>query len=187
MIYPQKLSSKNGEKVLRVLLSSSVVLGIILILINKLTTPQIHWAELANCGIIYTWITVIYCIKKRANVAGHVFIQSIVISAVLLYIDNRIGFRGWSISIGIPIVVIVANATMFILTMITYKNYIKYGIYQLMIVLASFITIGVILNKIVSLKVLSYIAIAISALSLLISLSLCSKDVKEAVIRKLHM
>ena len=56
-----------------------------------------------------------------------------------------------------------------------------------MIVLASFIIIGVILNKTVSLKVLSYIAIAISALSLLISLSLCFKDVKEAVIRKLHM
>ena len=180
MIYPQKLSSKNGEKVLRVLLSSSVVLGIILILINKLTTPQIHWAELANCGIIY-------CIKKRANVAGHVFIQSIVISAVLLYIDNRIGFRGWSINIGIPIVVIIANTTMFILTIVTYKHYIKYGMYQLMIVLASFITIGVILNKIVTLKVLSYIAISISVLSLLISLSLCFKDVKEAVIRKLHM
>lgn len=186
MIYPQKLSSKNGEKVLKILLSASVVLGIILILINKLTTPQIHWAALVNCGIIYIWITVIYSIKKSTNVAGHVFIQSIVISAVLLYIDDRIGFRGWSISIGIPIVVIVANATMFILTMVTYKNYIKYGIYQLMIVLASFITIGVILNKIVTLKVLSYIAISISVLSLLISLSLCFKDVKEAVIRKLH-
>lgn len=83
--------------------------------------------------------------------------------------------------------VIVANTTMLILTMVTYKNYIKYGSYQLMIVLASFITIGAIWNKIVTLKVLSYMAISISVLSLLISLSLCFKDVKEAVIRKLHM
>ena len=187
MIYPQKLSSKNGEKVFRILLSTSIILGIILILINKLTTPQIHWAELANCGIIYTWITVIYCINKRTNVAGHVFIQSFIISAVLLYIDDRIGFRGWSISMGIPIVVIAANTTMFILTIITYKNYIKYGMYQLLIVLASFITMGVIWNKIENLKVLSYIAMSISVFSFVISLSLCFKDVKESVIRKLHM
>lgn len=187
MIYPQKLSSKNGEKVLRILLSVSIVLGAILILINKLTTPQIHWAALANCGIIYTWITVIYSIKKSTNVAGHVFIQTIIMSAVALYIDDRIGFIGWSISIAIPIILIVANATMCILTIVTYKNYIKYAIYQLMIVLISFISIWTIWDKIQTLKILSYIAISISILSLLISLSLCFKDVKEAVIRKLHM
>lgn len=187
MIYPQKLSSKKGEKVLKILLAVSIFIGIILIVTNKLTTPNIHWAALANCGMIYTWITVIYSIKRNTNVAGHVLIQTIIISSATLYIDDRIGFRGWSISIAIPIILIVANATMFILTMVAYRNYIKYAIYQLMIVLISLISIWVIWDKIISLKILSYIAIGVSTLSLLISLILCFKDVKEAVIRKLHM
>lgn len=187
MIYPQKMSSKTGEKVLKILLSSSVILGILLKVINKLTTPQIHWAELANCGIIYTWITVIYCIKKRGNIAGHVLMQTIITSAVVLYIDDRIGFRGWSISIGLPSIIIVANVIMFIVTIVTYKNYIKYAMCQLMIVFASLIAMVIILNQLVTFKILSYIAISISGLSLLFSLSLCFKDVKEALIRKLHM
>lgn len=187
MIYPQKLSSKKGDKVLKILLSVSVLLGIILFVINKLTTPNIHWAALANCGIIYAWITVIYSIKNGTNVAGHVLLQTIITSAATLYIDDRIGFIGWSINIAIPIILIVANATMLILTIVTRKNYIKYAIYQLLIVLISLLSMWLIWNKIMSLRILSDIAIIVSVLNLFISLLLCLKDVKEALIRKFHM
>lgn len=187
MIYPQKLSSKKGEAVLKILLGTSVLLGIILVIINKLTTPNIHWAALANCGIIYIWITVIYSIKKGTNIAGHVLIQTIAISAATLYIDDRIGFRGWSINIAIPIILITANVTMLILTIITRKNYIKYAIYQLMIVLITLVSMWLILEQIIKLRILSNITIIISVINLLFSLILCFKDVKEALIRKFHM
>jgi len=187
MIYPQKLSSKKGEIVLKVLLGVSIAIGLILIIINKFTTPDLHWAALANCGIIYTWITVMYSIKRGTNVAGHVLIQTIAISAVMLYIDDRIGFIGWSINIAIPIILIIANATMLILTIVTRKNYIKYAIYQVMIVLISLISIWFIIDKVVSLKILSNIASMVSILNSLISLILCFKDVKEALVRKFHM
>lgn len=187
MIYPQKLSSKKGEKVLKILLAISVLLGIILVIINKLTTPNIHWAALANCGIIYIWITVIYSIKRSTNVAGHVLIQTIAISAAALYIDDRIGFIGWSMNIAIPIILITANVTMLILTIVTRKNYIKYAIYQLMIVLITLVSMWLILEQIIKLRILSNITIIISVINLLFSLILCFKDVKEAIIRKFHM
>lgn len=187
MIYPHKLSSKKGAIVLKSLLLGTVLLAIILVVINKLTTPKIHWAAIANCGIIYAWITVIYSIKKGTNIAGHVLLQTIIISTAMLYIDDRIGFIGWSINIAIPIILMVANATMLILTIVTRKNYIKYAIYQLLIVLISLISIWIIWKKILTLKILTNIAIGISVINLLISLILCFKDVKEVLIRKLHM
>lgn len=187
MIYPQKLSSKKGEAIFKILLFTSIALGIILVLINKLTTPEIHWAALANCGIIYAWITVIYSIRKGINIAGHVFLQTIAISAVTLYIDDRLGFRGWSINIAVPIILMIANATMLILTIITCKNYIKYAIYQLLIVLISLSSMWLIWDNIIKLRILCSIAICISIINLLISLILCFKDVKEALVRKLHM
>lgn len=187
MIYPQKLSSRKGETVLKILLYVSIVLGIVLVIINKLTSSSIHWAALANCGIIYIWITTLYSLKKSTNVAGHVLLQTIISSVAILYIDYRIGFKGWSINIALPIVLITANATMLILTIVTRKNYIKYAIYQLMIVLISLVSIWIIWDKIMTLRVLCDIAIGISVINLLISLILCFKDVKEAVVRKLHM
>ena len=187
MIYPKKLSSKKGNKIITILMIVSIILAIILVLINKLTTPNITWAAFANCGIIYIWITAIYSIKKGTNIAGHVLIQTIIISLVILYIDNRLGFKGWSINRAIPIVLIIANISMLVLTIVSYKKYIKYAIYQLMIVLISFIPIILIAENMIKPHILNKIAIGISILNLIISLSLTYKDIKEAIIRKFHL
>ena len=187
MIYPQKISSKKSDYIINILAIISVLTAIILVIINKLTTPKIRWSALANCGIIYIWITVIYSIKKGTNIAGHVLIQTILTSIAMVYIDQTIGFKGWSIYLGIPIALMVANVTMVILTIISYKRYIKYAIYQLMIVLLSLMPIILVINKIIELKFLIRTAIDISVLSLMISLVLCYKDIRDAIIRKIHM
>ena len=187
MIYPKKISVKNSERILYLCLAISIAVAIILVIINRITTPEIPWAALANCGIIYGWITVIYCIKKNTNIAGHVLIQTIAISIVTLYIDDKLGFKGWSLDIAIPIILIIANATMLILTAVSYKKYIKYAIYQLVIVILSLAPMFWVMNNIMELKVLSKISIVISVLNLTITLILCYKDVKEAIIRKMHM
>lgn len=187
MIYPQKLNSKKSAKILYSLLTASIILAVLIIIINRITTPKIHWAAFVNLGIIYTWITVIFSMKRGTNIAGHVLLQTIVISLIIIYIDNNLGFKGWSISIGLPIILIISNTTMLILTLISYKKYIKYAIYQLMIVCISFSPVILIMRGIVVNNILNKIAIIISILSLIISLVLSYKDIREAVIRKFHM
>ncbi len=187
MIYPKKLSSKKGDLIFKIFLISSFVLGILLFIINKLTTPDIPWATLTNAGIIYIWITVFYSIKKNTNIAGHVLIQAIAISLLTIFIDYKLGFEKWSINIAIPIIIIIANITMLILTIVSYKKYIKYAIYQLIIVLFSMIPVILIGENILENKVLSIVASSISISNLILTLILSAKDVKEAVIRKFHI
>ena len=187
MIYPQKINSKKSDKIIHSLMLGTIIIAIILVIINKLTTPNVHWAGLANCGMIYTWFTVMYSIKKGTNIAGHVLIQTILVSIVMLYIDNATGAHGWSVYIGIPIAIIVANVTMVILTIISHKKYIKYAIYQLLIVFISLMPIILIIKNIIQMKIMIRIAIYISIVSLISSIVLCYKDMKEAIIRKLHM
>ena len=67
MIYPQKINSKKSNKIIYGLIAGSIAIALILFMINKLTTPQVHWAAIANCGILYTWLTVMYSIKKGTN------------------------------------------------------------------------------------------------------------------------
>lgn len=187
MIYPQKLNSKKSDKIVKIAIILSVTLAIILLTINKLTTPKIPWAALCNAGIVYIWVTVLYSIYKNINIAGHVLIQTIAISILTLYIDYKLGFKGWALNIAIPIMIIIANITMLILTIVSYKKYIKYAIYQLIIVIFSMLPVLLITEHIVQNKTLGIIASSISILNLLISLILCFRDVKEAVVRKIHM
>jgi len=187
MIYPQKLSSKKSDIILKILIVLSIILSILLVIINKITTPGIPWSAIANCGIMYVWITVIYSIKRSTNIAGHVLLQIIIISIAMLYIDKQIGFKAWSINIAIPIILITANIIMLILTIVSCKRYIKYAIYQLVIVLISLFSIYLMLDKIIEFKTLGIISVIMSIINLLVTLVLCYKDVKEAIIRKIHM
>ena len=76
---------------------------------------------------------------------------------------------------------------MLVLTIVSYRKYIKYAIYQVIIVLFSMIPIIFIYEKISQNIVLSFVASGISILNLTISLSLSFKDIKEEIIRKFHM
>lgn len=187
MIYPQKLNNKKGEKIVNVLFIASVILAIVLVLINKITSPHIPWAGIANAGIIYTWITVIYSIRRNTNIAAHVLLQMIAISLVLLYIDHRLGAYGWSIYIGIPITLMVANVTMLVLAIVSYRNYTKYAIYQLIIVLVSIIQIGPVLTGTIQFGILNKISIGISIINFVISLILSYKDFGKILVCKFHI
>ena len=114
MIYPKKINANKSEKLIKIFLLSSIILALILLLINKLTTPNVPWAALANGGIVYIWITAIYSIRKNTNIAGHVLIQTLAISILTVFIDYKLGFKGWSIEIAMPIIIMIANITMLI-------------------------------------------------------------------------
>ena len=187
MLYPKKLSSKTSNLLIKILLIVSFIIAVILVIINKLTTPDTHWAALVNAGIIYIWITVRYSINKRTNIAGHVMIQAIAISVLTTYIDYKLGFRGWSLEISIPIIIMIANATMFVLTIVSHRKYVRYAIYQLVICICSLLPIYFIQEELIKHYVLSYVAIGISIANFVLTISLSAKDVREAIIRKFHL
>ncbi len=53
MIYPQKLSSKKNNIIIKISLIASLGLAVIFIILNRILTPQIHWSAIANATIIY--------------------------------------------------------------------------------------------------------------------------------------
>ena len=187
MIYPKKIKAKKSDKIIKILICVSVGIAILLLIINKITTPRIPWAALVNSGIIYAWITVMYSIKRNVNIAGHILLQVIAISMLTAYIDYKLGWKAWSINIAIPIMIMIANITMLVLTIISHKKYIKYAIYQLVIVIFSMLPVVLINEHLIEHKVLSMTASGICFINFIVCLVLCTKDIKEAIIRKFHI
>ena len=186
MIYPKKINASNSEIITKIMLAISIIVAIILTIINKLTSPNIPWAALANSGIIYIWIITIYSIHRNVNIAGHVLLQTIAVSLLTVFIDYKIGFRGWSLSLAIPIILIIANSAMLILTIVSHKKYLRYAIYQLFILIFSILPAILIGERIVKEPIMGIIATGISILNLIITIILSAKDLKEAVKRKFH-
>lgn len=187
MIYPKKLSSKKSEKIINILLAVSIIIAGLLILLNGILNPNIPWSAIANAGIIYIWITVMYSIKKNTNIAAHVLVQMIAISILVVYIDKRLGFQGWSTYIGVPIILIVANITMLIVSILSYKKYTKYAIYQLIIFFISMIQIILSSKGIIELKTLNIVSIVISLINFTVSIILSGKAFYKVLVCNFHI
>lgn len=187
MFYPQKLNQKKGNIMVKLAMGMSLAVAVILMVLNRTLTPNVKWAGIANAGIVYVWVTVMYAVQKNMNIAAHVLIQMIAISLLTMYIDYKTGMRGWSIQISIPIMIMIANVTMLILTIVSYKKYIRYAIYQLVICIYSCLPFFFIYKQLLTKTTLSYVATGISFLNFLLTICLCAKEVKEAVIRKFHV
>ena len=187
MLYPQKINAKKTDFIIRIAILVSFIVGVGLVLINRFTTPDIRWAGYCNAGIIYVWITVLYALNKNINIASHLFIQMIALSILCVYFDYRLGFEAWSINLAIPMIVIIINIAMLILSVASYNNYIRYAFFQLLIVLTSLVPIFLVYEHLVNDKTLSIVATGISGFNLLISLIFHFKDIKEEIIRKFHI
>ena len=186
MLYPKKNSAKKTNYILKTAILISILVGIVLLLINHLTTPEIRWARYCNAGIIYVWVTVIYALNRNVNIASHLFIQMIAISALCIYIDISMGFNAWSINLAVPIIVMITNIAMLILSISSY-NFIRYSFFQLLIILTSLVPIFLVYENMINDKTLSIIATAVSGVNLFISLIFHFKDIKSELIRKFHI
>ncbi len=187
MLYPQKINAKKTNLIIKIAILISLIVGILLVLINSLTTPNIKWAGYCNAGIIYIWVTVLYALNKNINIASHLFIQMLALSVLSIYIDVRLGFQAWSINLAIPIIIIIINIIMLILSIVSYDNYIRYAFFQLLIVVVSSVPLFFIYEHLVNDKTLSIVATSISGVNLIFSLIFHHKDIKSEIARKFHM
>ena len=187
MLYPQNKDAKKAKSIFKNSIIISIIIGVLLIIINKFILPEIHWAECFDIGIIYVWFTVKYALSKNVNIASNLFIQMIILSVISVFIDIRIGFQGWSINLAIPIIIIITNIAMGALAIMSYNNYMRYAYFELLIVFFSFLPMLIVNENIIYDKDFTITATTISGINFLISLLFHFKDLKSEIIRRLHI
>ncbi len=186
MIYPKKIKNKTINKFFKITILVLALVSIALLILNKLTTPDIYWSHLCIIGFIYIYCTVRYSLTKATNIAGHIMVQSVLTALFLYFIDYQIGYKGWSINICFPIIVIFANIAMFIITIVSHKHFGKFAISQLVIVLLSLSSTYFIYKGLIKASLLINVSILISIINFGFSLILCHKDYKEELVRKFN-
>ena len=187
MIYPKLINIKKTNRIMKLLIGISIVLAIVAVILNEIFTKEFKWSFIVIVGIIYTWVTTLYSIKKNVNIASHVVIQTIFISILVVLIDIIIGYRKWSLELAFPIIIGVANLTIFILTIVSYKKYFKYALYQISIFCISIIPIILFFVNIVEKWLPVAICSGIAVITLINTMFLCGKDLKQELERQFHI
>lgn len=188
-LYPKIRNVKRGNIAIKIMAIVSIVIALTCTIVNLCTSTRYLWCLIVMVGIIYSWITVIYSVHRNINIASNVVLQTIAISALTLCIDYILGYQGWAINLAIPIIIIVANVTILVLTIVSVRRYYKYAIYQLILSVLSFIPLIILLafDGIITRSIFTIIASSIAAFTLVMSLILCGRNIVEELDRRLHM
>ena len=186
-LYPKILNIKKSYFVIKLLILISFILSASGIIVNLLTTPNIKWSYIGIVGIIYSWITTMYAIKKNTNISAYVMIQMILISILVVILDFLLGYNGWAVNYALPIIIWTANLTMFVLTIVAHRRYYSYAIYQFIIFLLSISLFALFLIGVLHNLLFVLITIAAILINLIGTLILVRKDLKEELIKRFHI
>lgn len=188
-LYPKVRNVKKGNAAIKIMFIISLIVAGICLIINACTSTKFLWSLIVIIGIIYTWITAIYSIRRNINIASSVMIQLIAISILTVCIDYIIGYSGWTINLAIPIIIMVANVTILVLTIVSVRRYYKYAIYQLIIFVFSMVPLVTffVFPGVITTPVLMIISSSIAVFTFVISLILCGRSIIEELDRRLHM
>lgn len=187
MLYPKILNIEKGKIIKKMLLLISVIISILLVVINFCIDTTYKWSLLCIVGIIYVWLTTLYSLKRNVNIASHVMIQMICITALTVAIDYILGYEGWSITLAVPIIIMIGNVTLLILTIVSRKKYIKYAIYQIIIFILSMIPLILMKYNVQNYNLPTIISSSIAGATLCLTLILCGRDLYKDIIRRFHI
>lgn len=188
-LYPKIRNVKTGNLAIEIMSIVSIVVSLACTIINLCTSTKYLWCVIVMGGIIYSWITVMYSVNRNVNIASNVVLQIVAISILTLCIDFVIGYQGWAINLAIPIIIMIANVTILVLTLASIRRDYKYAVYQLIITVLSFIPLIIyfIFDGIITKPIFTVISSSIAAFAFVVSLILCGKNIVEELDRRFHM
>ena len=188
-LYPKIRNIKQVNLALIILMAISVLIALICVIVNVCTSTEFWWSLIVIAGIVYTWVTVTYSIRRNINIASSVMIQLIAISILTLCIDYILGYSSWAINLAIPIIICVANVTIFILTLVSVHRYLKYAVYQLIIFVLSMIPLIIFFAfpGVITTPIFMIISSSIALFTFVCPLILCGRSIMEELDRRLHM
>ena len=98
-------------------------------------------------------------------------------------------YTSWAINLAIPIIICVANVTIFILTLVSVHRYLKYAVYQLIIFVLSMIPLIIFFAfpGVITTPIFMIISSSIALFTFVCSLILCGRSIMEELDRRLHM
>lgn len=112
--YPLIPLRYNRSKVVSMLMVSSIIIGIIFLVIEALWLDHRQGLQLSIFGIVSLWTVVYVIIRKRRNVAKSVLYLIFIASLISIYLDYTTKWSGWSLTYAIPIICIFSIIAMYI-------------------------------------------------------------------------
>ncbi len=172
----------------RIYLFAAIVLESVLVYLNYRYFSGTFWSVVPGVVLAYIYLTLAYTISNtRAGYRMKILVGAASAVILMLVADRALGGLGWSVSYALPIVLLAVDAALLILMVCNRKSWQSYIIFELEMVLISFVPAALGRAGYVHAPWLSYLAFAASAFLFLGTFIIGGKRARVELKRRFHI
>jgi NRPS condensation-like uncharacterized protein len=138
-------------------------------------------------GIISTWTSVGAVVLRRRHVSKIITWQVTILSLLMLAWDWMLGWQGWSLNYSIPIVLLAAQATLYILAEVLHMESGDYIVYLLLCGVLGLLPLLFLVFSWVTVRLPSVICVGVSFLMIVGTLIFQGGNIRHELAKRLHI
>ncbi len=138
-------------------------------------------------GIISTWTSVGAVVLRRRHVSKIITWQVTILSLLMLAWDWMLGWQGWSLNYSIPIVLLAAQASLYILAQVLHMESGDYMVYLLLCGLLGLLPLLFLIFGWVTIRLPSVICVGVSLLMIAATLIFQGGIIRHELSKRLHI
>lgn len=185
-VYPRCENKAAYHFIKRLLFFLSVVVAIVCIAVNYLTSADLWWWTLVVTALVYTWIAVPHAMRRGGNGGGKILMQVICASALTVLIDMETGFYGWAVDYVVPVILCAGIVSVVLLIIVRPTNWAFYVLYQAILALFGFVPIVLYFTGVAHALIPALIVALLSAASITGMIVFGDKSIKNEFRRRLR-
>ncbi|OGO89322.1 MAG: hypothetical protein A2Y17_10550 [Clostridiales bacterium GWF2_38_85] len=172
---------------MRLITFIAITISISSVALNMMIPSDIWWSLFVIGGAISAWITASVGIKYRRKLFKNITWQLFIVTTFAVLWDLSTGWLRWSIDYVIPISCMASMLSMYILSKILKIPTYEYVLYLILDALYGIIPVIFIFTGVLNIIYPSVICVACSLISTAAILLFEGKNMKEEIIRRMHL
>lgn len=165
--YPDMLPKLQRMRLaLRIVAFCAIVGSLVLGIVNYLTYRGVRWSLVSVAAIVYLYLTFAVTVQPLSDEQEKILFQGIISMALALAVDFSLGYRGWSVNIAIPVVMIVVDVVFFVMMLVRRRDWRSYVIPQIELTLLAAVLLLLVSMNVVTWKALAMVAVFVIVVQL---------------------
>ena len=171
----------------RIYLFVAILVEALLIYLNVLSDSEMFWSAIPGLAMLYGYLVLRYAILGKSGYKGKIIVLTLIAILMVVAIDFVVGYRGWSVNYALPSAILLVDAGILILMCINRRNWQSYMMWQIFMILCSFVPIILYLTGIIYVPYLALAALGTSVFLFLGTLIIGDRRARVELKRRFHI
>ena len=187
-MYPDvKVRARRMMLLSRIYLFVAIVVEAVLVVVNYYGEFETAWSLVTGLILFYGYLVVRFAILGKTGYIEKTIVLTMIAILCLIAIDFVSGYKGWSVRYVFPAAIIAVDAVILILMIFNRRNWQSYIMWQLFMILCSFVTIILYWVGVIYVPYLALIALGTSVFLFLGTLIIGDRRARVELKRRFHI